>query len=192
MRPRPSTETELWCGACKTMHPRAAFGKSRHESEGLANACKAAVSIRNRLSHARNRELNNARHVAKRVERKSGPDAANWAMKHLLADARGRASARGLAFSLEIERVPRPTHCAIFGVELVYRADGRRRDNSASLDRIDSSLGYTPDNVWIISWRANQIKNDATLDELKRLVAALETRAAGRLLDGVEHNGFPS
>ncbi|HWH73392.1 MAG TPA: hypothetical protein VNV16_03915, partial [Methylibium sp.] len=56
---------------------------------------------------------------------------------------------------------------------------------------IDSRRGYTTDNVWVICWRANQIKNDATLDELKRLVAALEQKAAGRLLDGVEHNGFP-
>lgn len=102
MRPRPSTETELWCGACKAMHPREAFGRSKHEATGLANACKAAVAIRNRLSHARNREQNNARHIALRVTRKTGPEAVTWALKHLLADARGRAQARGLEFALGI------------------------------------------------------------------------------------------
>ena len=40
------------------------------------------------------------------------------------------------------------------------------KDNSPSLDRIDSSKGYTPDNVWVISRRANIIKHDATLEEL--------------------------
>lgn len=192
MRPRPATDTELWCGACKAMHPREAFGKSKHERTGLANACRAAVAIRNRLSHARNRERNNVRHATLRAQRKAGPQAVTWAMKHLLADARGRADARGLEFTLDLSNVPQPTHCPIFGVELVYQAERRRRDNSASLDRIDSRLGYTPGNVWVICWRANQIKNDATLDELKRLVAALEQKAAGRLLDGRTHDGFPA
>jgi hypothetical protein len=191
MRPRPATDIELWCGACKAMHPRKAFGKSSHESTGLANACTDAVAIRNRLSHARNREANNARHHALRAGRKAGPDAQAWAVKHLLADAAGRASARGLAFNLTAENLHQPTHCPIFGCELVYQAKERRQDNSASLDRVDSSRGYTVDNVWVISWRANQIKNDATLDEMKRLVAAMEQKAAGRLLDGVEHNEFP-
>lgn len=192
MRPRPSTDTELWCGACKAMHPRSEFGRSKHEATGLANACKKAVALRNRLSHARNRERNNDRHVALRAGRKTSPNAVTWALKHLLADAQGRASARGLAFDLSLGDLPRPFTCPVFGVALVYQATGRRQDNSASLDRIDSSRGYTRDNVWVISWRANQIKSNATLDELKRLCAALEEKAAGRLLDGEEHNGFPT
>ncbi len=192
MRPRPSTPDEIWCGACKEMHPRSAFGKSKHEREGLANACKKAVSLRNKLSHARDRERNNARHVEKRRARKAGPDAITWALKHLLADARGRADARGMEFSLTLDGLPRPTHCPVFGIELVYQATGRRVNNSASLDRINSASGYTPGNVWVISWRANQIKNDATLDELRLLVAALERQAAGRMLDGRTHDGFPA
>lgn len=38
-----------------------------------------------------------------------------------------------------------------------------------SLDRIDNSKGYTPDNVQVISLRANSIKRDATFDELIKL-----------------------
>jgi hypothetical protein len=30
-------------------------------------------------------------------------------------------------------------------------------------------MGYTPDNIWVISHRANQIKNDATLEELEKI-----------------------
>lgn len=192
MRPRPSTATELWCGACKAMHPRSAFGKSKHEREGLANACKAAVSLRNKMTHARAAERNNARHVTNRKNRKAGPDAVTWALKHLLADARGRAAARGLEFDLALSDLPRPTHCPVFGVALTYQAVGRRLGSSASIDRIDSSRGYTRSNVWVICWRANQIKNDATLDELKQLCVALESKAAaGRLLDGRTHDEFP-
>ena len=42
----------------------------------------------------------------------------------------------------------------------------KRLENSASLDRIDNVKGYIPGNVQVISWRANRVKSDATLDEL--------------------------
>jgi predicted RND superfamily exporter protein len=48
------------------------------------------------------------------------------------------------------------------------------REYTPSLDRIDSKKGYTPDNVWVISHRANQIKNDATIEELKLITENLE------------------
>ena len=46
----------------------------------------------------------------------------------------------------------------------------KTEDNSYSLDRIDSTKGYIKGNVWIISKRANVIKNNATLEELELLL----------------------
>lgn len=43
-------------------------------------------------------------------------------------------------------------------------------DNSPTLDRKDSTRGYVPDNVWVISHRANRMKNNATLEEMELLV----------------------
>ncbi len=44
---------------------------------------------------------------------------------------------------------------------------------SPSLDRLDNTLGYIPGNVQVISWKANQIKSNATLQELQAIVAWL-------------------
>ena len=44
-----------------------------------------------------------------------------------------------------------------------------------SLDRINPKLGYVKGNVQVISWRANNIKRDATAEEL-RLVADFVAR----------------
>lgn len=66
-----------------------------------------------------------------------------------------------------------PTHCEVFGWELSYslrQEGGGRRPNAASFDRIDSSRGYTVDNVRIISARANTLRNDSTIEELKLLI----------------------
>lgn len=45
---------------------------------------------------------------------------------------------------------------------------------SAHLDRIIPELGYIKGNVQWISGRANRIKYDASLDELRAIVAWLE------------------
>lgn len=68
-----------------------------------------------------------------------------------------------------------PTHCPMLGIELNYLGgnsvgDGfGRTDFSPSLDQIKPSKGYTEDNIQIISWRANRIKNDASPDELIKI-----------------------
>jgi hypothetical protein len=57
-----------------------------------------------------------------------------------------------------------PTHCPYLNIELVY--DGSRGKNSASIDKIIPELGYTKGNIQIISLLANQMKSNATIDEL--------------------------
>lgn len=69
-----------------------------------------------------------------------------------------------------LKQITLPTHCPVFGYPLDYNGTGQyRSDKSPSLDRIDSSKGYTLDNIQILSWRANRIKNDSTPEELMKL-----------------------
>lgn len=60
-----------------------------------------------------------------------------------------------------------PTHCPVFGFKLRYGGGHKGKDLAASIDRIDSLKGYSPDNVQIISFKANRIKSDASEAELK-------------------------
>lgn len=152
-------------------------------------ADKGTIAVRNRAYHAANRQRLNARHTELRALRKASADADLWAVKKLVADARRRAAAKRLAFDLRAAEIIRPTHCPLLGVELVYQANGRRLPNSASIDRINSALGYLPSNVWLISWRANQIKSDATPNELRLIAEGLAR--AGAELDGIEHRASP-
>lgn len=90
-------------------------------------------------------------------------------IKYKLGMARHRAKILGVAFDLEESDIIIPKKCPILGIEL--RLSNRPRDPySPSIDRIDNDKGYTKDNIVIISNRANAIKGDATMEELKAIV----------------------
>lgn len=59
--------------------------------------------------------------------------------------------------------------CPYLGIELDYAqsARGQVPYNAATVDRIDNSVGYLPDNIQIISHLANKAKQDMSLEELR-------------------------
>lgn len=83
--------------------------------------------------------------------------------KHLFLGARRRARSKSLAFDLTEEWVRKrlsPLKCELTGMELmlVHGTDHsykRQHPRTPSLDRIDSSKGYTRDNCRIVSAQAN-------------------------------------
>lgn len=90
----------------------------------------------------------------------------------LYVSAKRRARLRGIRFSISLTDVVIPKKCPLLGVEL-RAAVGRVQDNSPSLDRRDPTKGYTPRNVWVISYKANRMKSNASVSELERLTRNL-------------------
>ncbi len=100
-------------------------------------------------------------------------------MRTLFLQAKYRAKERGLSFTITEADIVVPDRCPVLGMPMTFaRGAGGPRDASPSVDRIDASRGYDPGNVWVISSRANRIKNDATLAELEMLVAAMRALSA--------------
>jgi hypothetical protein len=85
----------------------------------------------------------------------------------LLERARSRARRRGLPFSLRPEDIAIPARCPALGIPL--QLQGVRSANSPSLDRLNPAQGYVGENVRVISDRANRLKGDRTLSQLKDL-----------------------
>lgn len=99
---------------------------------------------------------------------------ADW----LRYEAKGRAKERGLEYNLTKEDVIIPSHCPVLGIE-IRKNEGQRgpNDNSPTIDRIDNNRGYTKDNIKIISWRANRLKNNATIEELEKVLQYMKDNA---------------
>lgn len=74
-----------------------------------------------------------------------------------------------------------PEFCPLLGIPLFRGSRGIHCPNSPSLDKLVPALGYVPGNVLVISYRANSIKQDATLQELKDLTKSLEKILSERI-----------
>lgn len=90
--------------------------------------------------------------------------------RRMLSSAKKVAKSLGLPFNLTLEDITVPEHCPALGT-VMRTQSGSRHATSPSLDRIIPSLGYTKGNIVVVSWKANRIKCDATIDELRRIAA---------------------
>ena len=132
-------------------------------------ACDYTLRTRRGYCRACNKKYNGVHAPAMRV---ADPKSA------ILYRLRGNAKVRGISFSLEREDIPDiPEFCPVFPwIRLEYKVGEGRSEGSASVDRIDSAVGYVKGNIRFISHRANTLKSDATDEQLIALGKDAESR----------------
>lgn len=99
--------------------------------------------------------------ATERIRRRAKPEL------HMLNRARGRAKATGLDFDLTLEDIKIPDICPALNIPL----DRKTRSSCPSLDRIDNNKGYVKGNVIVISYLANRIKNNASIEQLNQVTS---------------------
>lgn len=105
----------------------------------------------------------------------------NAFFKHKATRAKSRASALKVPFDLDeayLESIWTDT-CPVLGISLNRHAE-RTDMNAAELDRFIPELGYAKGNVTWMSRRANQLKNNGTIPELKRILEWMEQNVKDR------------
>ena len=190
------------CYVCKKAKPLEMFYREKCRKDGYGFLCRECApayrknryykdiaergqEIRERQHktrkewYRRNREAALASHRLLRIKNgKKWDEAAR--RKHMenpavnmLANAKGRAKRYGLAFSLVLSDIVIPQVCPALGIPIIV-SSGKCTANSPSLDRIDNSMGYVRGNVIVVSHRANTIKSDTSVDELRRVAEFYE------------------
>jgi hypothetical protein len=101
-----------------------------------------------------------------------------WLKSHpsneLFASAKRRAKNKGLPFNITRDDIPIPDKCPVLGITLVRAVDGIRTGASPSVDRTKPELGYVKGNVRVVSWRANDLKGNASIEELEAVIAYMK------------------
>lgn len=96
----------------------------------------------------------------------------------LWVQAKSRARKFNRPFDIEHTDIVIPAYCPLLDIPL-YRGIGRVGSNSPSVDCLRPELGYTKGNVWVVSYRANTIKNNLTLEQLQSFVDKIERKIGG-------------
>lgn len=87
---------------------------------------------------------------------------------HMFLAARARAKKSGILFTIKLANLVVPDKCPILGIPLFFGI-GKCSENSPSLDQIVPGAGYTPNNIQIISHKANTMKSNATFEQFEML-----------------------
>lgn len=142
-------------------------GRIRSREWRAANKDKVREQNKRSREGKFGREYNNAWQRANRIK---DP------VLYMLRNAKNRAKEMEVEFALTRSDVVVPEICPVLGLELKYSIGekGFAALTSPSIDRFDNTKGYVPGNVQVISWRANLLKRDGTLDEFRKIVAYME------------------
>jgi hypothetical protein len=92
----------------------------------------------------------------------------HYYVKKIFRERRRVSANKGIPFDIEIHDIlDVPNVCPILGIPMFN--GGPNCPNNPSLDKIRPELGYTKGNIQWVSFRANRIKCDATLEEVEKL-----------------------
>jgi hypothetical protein len=160
-----NTPEKLTCPVCKKELDYYYFGVAPASPTGRRWCCYQCysnkpndisdLSYRRRFDSKFKEDLN----AKKRQEFKDNTEYYIWERTKL------RAKKYGYEFNLDISDIKIPKLCPILEVEII-KGDKDNYEYSPSIDRIDNSKGYIKGNIWIISKKANSMKNSATPQEL--------------------------
>lgn len=178
----PRQKTQKFCDSCLKTYSRvelqrAARGENplnEHEcprchnkfirKNGSQHFCDKCVSETTSFERRKIWEQIHPEMWEKRKECKRSYLIKNY-IKSKWLNAKHRAEREGLEFNIREEDIAVPDVCPLLEIPLEIGTK-YNYDSSPSLDRIDGSKGYIKGNVWVISNKANTMKNNASSEEL--------------------------
>jgi hypothetical protein len=167
----PSTKC---CNKCKHYLPFSNFSLNNAKADRLSIYCKKCD--KEMQEKKRNNSPEKQLEYGRKYQAKRREDF-NYRLKMLINASKQRATQKGIEHNLTLDELisiyPKDGKCPVFGTPLEFGTVGFR-DNSPSIDKIDPKKGYTLDNVQVLSWRANRLKVDASIEELELLIAYMK------------------
>lgn len=179
------------CSTCGKAYPATTkyFVKNKECRGGIASTCRECIRSYHRKWKSENSEYKERRR--QQYQDKVKPrNAEIYRQKRLRRPYHQRAALmrsgmiarsreRGIPFDADLFTVKYLTewlmdegNCPCCGIafDVQPKFDGLKNDASPSVDRIQPARGYVQGNVALLCWRCNNLKRDATPDELQRVV----------------------
>lgn len=155
----------LFCPVCERQLPYYKFLPSKRGDTGRMWCCKECYDNKPNMSDNNFRKTYDEEFKKLIYRQKRESRIRNFTHAMYIA-AKNRARRRGIEFNIEESDIVIPDICPLLEIPIEYGTRANY-DRSPSLDRIDNNKGYIKGNVWVISQKANAMKNSATFEELK-------------------------
>lgn len=166
--------TMLKCTKCKQEKEESEFYNNKTMKRGKTYWCKVCSNIQSNLVGKETKAKWASRTYFKR--KKEQPEYYLW------RNCKHRAKEENWEFNLKVSDIKIPKKCPYLGVSL----NTKERQFSPSVDRVVSTKGYVKDNIRVISYKANRMKSNATIEELVAFArGVLEVHAKG--VTGCDH-----
>ncbi len=143
------------CTKCGNQKLFSQFNKRKASVDGLQPICNLCSKTRLKLNYSKKM------------------DSIDGHIEMILAKIKKRAKDNNLNFNLTVAYLKSiiVITCPILNVELTWcKKSGKPTNDSPSLDRFKPKLGYVEGNVGWMSFRANRLKNDSSVEEIEKLL----------------------
>lgn len=180
------------CYKCKEEKPYHYFSKCKTRKDGYSPGCKDCskayreankeklakskkeyAEANKEIIKAKKREyyLNN-KNLYKERNKKYQNNPKAWSIR-ALRRSKERAIDMGIEHTITLDDIIIPEVCPYLGTPITFIVGQGQLPGNASIDRIDSTLGYIPGNIQVISRLANTMKSNATTQELIKFAKSI-------------------
>lgn len=166
------------CTICKIYKPNTEYTKDiSHNGRQFISQCKAC-----RAKYSKNRDKKLVRLVAKKNRNKNR-------INTLFSSAKGNAARRNLEFSIVKQDIldlldSQKGLCYYTSKPMLTNLLGEENsDNSISIDRKNSKLGYTRNNIVLCRWIVNKIKLDLDIEDFLQIAEDIKQNLKWQPLD---------
>ena len=161
------------CSKCQITKTLTEFNKTKTNKDGLSYLCTDCNRETSKVYRQRNAKRYYENQKAKRSEE-------GVFISQTFYNLKTRSTKKGLEISVTRDFILKLLQaskykCSITGVDMNLETHPRKKANpfKASLDRKDSTKGYTEDNVQWVCWAVNQMKSDRTDKEFNYWITTL-------------------
>lgn len=157
------------CSKCHKEKNKAYFHKDKSSKDGLYRWCKACKREYDKKYRG---EYNSRPEViayfsSQEYFDKKQKEWWNDFKNRMIKVSRNNSNDENREHTITEEDIVLPEKCPLLGIPLIYLVGKGVNWSAPSLDRKDTSKGYIPGNVWIISRLANTMKSLANTEQLK-------------------------
>lgn len=157
-------EQKKHCSACKIIKPHSEYSNAKETWDKKRSRCKACEH-----------KLELERYLTKGGKEKDLKRRLKSPERYMLYATKCRARINNIEFNLTLDDIKIPEFCPVFGIKL-ERQSVKQGPASPSLDRFDNNKGYVSGNVNVISWKANSMKRQSSIEELEKLLTWMKRK----------------